>query len=104
METFSIIFTQEAQADLDNIKDARTYAAIERKIDELRTEPDRRGEALKGDLKAYRKLKAAGQRYRVIYQVAVLEGLVTIVVVGIRKEGDKRNAYRVAKGRLKGRS
>lgn len=53
METFSIIFTQEAQADLDNIKDARTYAAIERKIDELRTEPDRRGEALKGDLKAY---------------------------------------------------
>jgi len=103
VETFGIIFTNEAQDDLDNIKDARTYAAIERKIDELRTEPDRRGEALKGDLKAYRKLKAAGQRYRVIYQVAVLEGLVTIVVVGIRKEGDKRDACRVAKGRLKGR-
>ena len=99
MDTFSIIFTQEAQDDFDNIKDARTYTAIERKIDELRTEPDQRGEALKGDLKDYRKLKAA-RRYRVIYEVAMLEGLVTVVVVGIRKEGDKRDAYRIASKRL----
>lgn len=73
MDTFSIIFTETALADLDAIDDARTSKAIRRKIDELVTEPGRRGEELRGDLKNYRKLKAA-RRYRVIYQVASLEG------------------------------
>ena len=104
MTEFAIIFTETALADLDNIKDARTQKAIARKVDELKTEPDQRGAPLKGNLKDYRKLKAAGGRYRVIYQVAMLEGLVTIVVVGIRKEGDKRDAYRIASKRLKSRT
>ena len=47
-------------------------------------------------------VRAAGQRYRVVYQVALLEGVVTVVVVGIRKEGDRRDAYRVASKRLTG--
>ena len=100
MSEFAIIFTETALTDLDNIKDARTQKAIARKVDELKTEPDQRGAPLKGNLKDYRKLKAAGGRYRVIYQVAMLEGLVTIVVVGIRKEGDKRDAYQIASKRL----
>ena len=103
MDTFSIIFDQEARDDLDKITDNRTYDAIEKKIDELKTEPDKRGEALKGNLKDYRKLKAAGGRYRVIYEVAMLEGLVTVVVVGVRKQGDKNDAYRIASRRLGGR-
>lgn len=101
MDTFSIIFTETALADLDAIDDARTSKAIRRKIDELVTEPGRRGEGLRGDLKNYRKLKAA-RRYRVIYQVASLEGVVTVLVVGIRKAGDKRDVYRVAGKRLGG--
>ena len=102
MKTFSIIFTANAQADLDAIKDARTYQAIERKIDELETEPEKRGKPLGDDLAAYRVVRAAGQRYRVVYQVAMLEGVVTVVVIGIRKEGDKRDVYRVASKRLGG--
>lgn len=99
-ETFDIILTDEAQADLDAVSDRRTYAAIESKIDELATEPEQRGKALLGSLSDYRVVRAAGQRYRVVYQVAALEGVVTVVVVGIRKEGDKRDVYRVAKRRL----
>lgn len=97
--TFTIILTDDAQRDLENITDLRTYQAIERKIDELQNEPDKRGEALHGNFKDYRKLKAA-KRYRIIYQVAMLEGVVTVVVIGIRKEGDKADAYEVARKRL----
>lgn len=97
--TFTIILTDDAQRDLENITDLRTYQAIERKIDELQNEPDKRGEALHGNFKDYRKLKVA-KRYRIIYQVAMLEGVVTVVVIGIRKEGDKADAYEVARKRL----
>ncbi len=103
MTNFDIIFTESALTDLDDIKDARTQKAIARKVDELKTEPDQRGAPLKGNLKDFRKLKAAGGRYRVIYQVAMLESVVTVVVVGIRKEGDKRDAYRIANRRLGGK-
>lgn len=100
-EPFDIILTTEAQADLGGVTDNRTYAAIEAKIDELTTEPDKRGKALSGSLVDYRVVRAAGQRYRVVYQVAALEGVVTVVVVGIRKEGDKHDAYRIAAKRLR---
>lgn len=101
-QTFNLILTKEAKSDLDAIGDRRTYAAIERKIDELATDPERWGKALAGTLADFRSVRAAGQRYRAIYQVSVLEGVVTVVVIGIRKEGDKRDAYRVAGKRLKG--
>ncbi len=97
--THKISLTDEARADLDGIKDNHTYSATERKIDELATEPGQRGEPLRGDLKDYRKLKAA-KRCRVIYRVTVEEGRVTVVVMGIRKEGDKRDACEIARKRL----
>ncbi len=100
---FSIILTADAQADLNGIQDRRSYSAIERKIDELQSEPDKRGKELTGDLKGYHSVRAAGQRYRVVYQVAMLEGVVTVVVIAIRKEGDKRDAYRVARRRVGGK-
>lgn len=99
-DQFDIILTEAAQSDLDGVQDTRTYRAIESKIDELTTEPDKRGKALTGSLSDYRVVRAAGQRYRVVYQVAALEGVVTVVVIGIRKEGDKRDVYRIAGRRL----
>src|SRR5688572_12822304 len=102
-ETFEIILTEEAQSDLNAIKDGRTYSAIETSIDRLESEPDKRGKQLRGKLSDYWSMRAAGQRYRVLYQIGVLEGVVTVVVVGIRKEGDKRDAYKVANKRLGGK-
>lgn len=89
-----------AENDLEAITDVRTRKVIIRKAFDLNTEPDKQGKQLSGDLAAYRVVRAAGQRYRVVYQVATLESVVTVVVVGIRKEGDKRDAYRVAGKRL----
>lgn len=99
-KTFDVIITDKAQSDLNTISDTRTYQAITRKIDALELEPDKQGKPLGKDLADYRAVRAAGQRYRIIYQVGVLEGVVTVVVIGIRKEGDKRDAYRIASKRL----
>ena len=98
--TFEVVFTGEVDRDLEAITDVRTRTAVIRKALDLDTEPDKQGKSLGGDLAAYRVVRAAGQRYRVVYQVASLDGVVTIVVVGIRKEGDKRDVYRVAGRRL----
>jgi mRNA interferase RelE/StbE len=101
--TFEVAFTNEADADLEAITDVRTRTTIIRKAFELEIEPMAKGKPLGNNLKDYRSIRAAGQRYRIIYQVGLLEGVVTVVVVGIRKEGDKRDAYRVASKRLGGR-
>jgi hypothetical protein len=38
-----------------------------------------------------------GQRYRIIYKLQDTEILVAVVCIGIRKEGDKKDVYEVAK-------
>jgi mRNA interferase RelE/StbE len=98
--THEVIFTDEVDRDLEAITDVRTRNAVIRKALDLDDEPDKQGKSLSGNLSAYRVVRAAGQRYRVVYQVATLEDVVTVVVVGIRKEGDKRDVYRVAGKRL----
>ncbi len=100
MRRFTVIVEDDAQRDLDEIGDRRVYAAIENKIDRLEADPDKQGKPLRKDLTTYRSIRAAQGRYRVIYQVAMVEGLVMVVVVGIRAKGDRRDVYRRANRRL----
>ncbi len=86
--SFVVIANSDAEADLDAITDARIYKAVSRKIRGLEQEPQKQGRS-SGGLRAYRSVRATGQRYRVICQVASLEGVVT-VVVGIRRTASKR--------------
>jgi mRNA interferase RelE/StbE len=71
--TYRIVITPQAQSDLKAVEDQRNQKAIASKIDDLQTEPEKRGKPLTEDLKGYYSVRAAGQRYRVIYQVQVLE-------------------------------
>jgi mRNA interferase RelE/StbE len=119
--TYRIVLTPLAQSDLKAIEDQRSQKAIVSKINDLQTEPEKRGKPMREDLKGYYSLRAAGQRYRVIYKTQVLElepsptqkgqqqnkdssptvdRVVTVVVVGIRKEGSKSDAYEIARKRL----
>lgn len=97
---FQVSFSEEADGDLAAISDAATREVIIRRALELDHEPLSQGKPLQGDLKTYRSIRAAGQRYRVIYQVAVSAGAVTVVVVGIRCEGNNKDVYKVASKRL----
>ena len=101
LPTFQVSLTDEADKDLAQISDAATREVVLRRALELRVEPLKQGKPLTGNLRHYRSVRAAGQRYRIVYQVAVTAGQVVIVVIGIRKAGSKRDAYAVAEKRLK---
>lgn len=97
---FQVSFSEEADGDLAAISDVATREVVIRRALELRLEPLSQGKSLRGDLKTYRSVRAAGQRYRVIYQVAVSAGAVMVVVVGIRREGHRSDVYKIASKRL----
>jgi mRNA interferase RelE/StbE len=100
MNDFEVKFEDAADQDLAAISDQGTVEAIIRRAFELKQEPMKQGKPLKGGLKDYRSVRAAGQRYRIVYQVAVEAGRVVIAVIGIRKAKDKKDVYAMAAKRL----
>ncbi len=52
---------------------------------------------MRDDLIGYRSVRAVGQRYRVLYKVYEERVTVLVVALGIRKDGDKKDAYELAK-------
>lgn len=100
MSSFTVELNHDAQNDLREIKDTRTKRAITSGLLRLQLEPAKRGKPLGDELQGYYSIRLAGQRYRALYSIAVSQGVVTVVVIAIRKEGDKRDAYRVASKRL----
>lgn len=97
---FRVQLTDAARDDLRASGDARTRQAVFSRALALDIEPLAQGKAPTGDLKGYRSVRAAGQRYRILYRVGVQRGVVTVAVVGIRKGGDQRDVYRVTSKRL----
>jgi mRNA interferase RelE/StbE len=106
--TYEVTTTVKAQRYLRAIKHGQTKAEIIATLLALSVEPLLQGKPLRGNLAQYRSVRAAKNRYRVIYSVAIIalpdrdqpdqEGSVT--VIGIRKEGDKRDVYELAAKRL----
>lgn len=103
MSTFIVELSRDAEEDLASIDDIRTRKSISNGLLRLEIEPAKRGKQLKGDLREYYSIRLAGQRYRAVYSVSVKQGIVTVAVVSIRKQGDKHDVYRVASKRLKDR-
>ncbi len=97
---YKIKLTKIAIENLDKI-DSKTRTQIVNKIELLKEDPNLRGKQLKGLLKEYRSIRAAGQRYRIIYKVEETEILVLIISVGIRKDGDKKDIYELMKKYIK---
>jgi mRNA interferase RelE/StbE len=97
MNQWRIVVADEAMKQLKAIKDNRIKTAISKRIDELQWEPDKQGKALEDNLAGYRSVRAVGQRYRIIYQLQDQQVIVSVVTVGIRKEGDTKDAYAMAK-------
>ena len=71
------------------------------KIESLRENPELLGKQLRGPLKEYRSVRAAGQRYRIIYKIFKEEITIIVLAVGIRKEGDKKDIYELMKKYIK---
>ena len=97
---YKIKLTQIAAENIKKL-DGRTRTQVINKIDALQTEPLLLGKRLKGPLKELRSVRAAGQRYRIIYKVLQEEIIVIVVAVGIRKAGDKNDIYELMKKYIK---
>lgn len=80
---------------LSKVKDKREQQGLSKRIEQLKFEPDKQGKALSGRLQGYRSIRALGQRYRIVYRVDKEKIIVVIVGAGIRKEGDKKDIYKI---------
>jgi mRNA interferase RelE/StbE len=91
-----ILVTAEAKRQLAQITDLRVRDLVKNALQGLRTEPDKQGKSLAGELEGYRSLRVVGQRYRILFKPEHERVTVYIVAVGMRKAGDKTDVYEVA--------
>jgi mRNA interferase RelE/StbE len=93
---YRIEITRAALESLKGLTDRRTRDAIVRRIDALDEEPVPQGNNLRGDLAGLFSVRAAGQRYRVVYGVDEAREKVMVYLVGIRREGSRQDVYALA--------
>jgi mRNA interferase RelE/StbE len=83
------------------ITDRRTPERVRDRIDGLAVDPELQGKALLGELKGHRSLRAAGQRFRIVYRVHRAHVEVLVVAIGRRAEGSREDIYRLAQRLLR---
>ena len=94
--TYQIALTPTAVRLLEAISDRRIREQLRNRIDGLAHEPEQQGKPMRDELFGFRSLRAVGQRYRIIYRVDRGRVLVIVIAVGLRKEGDRQDIYRLA--------
>jgi mRNA interferase RelE/StbE len=92
-----ILLTPTALKLLSDISDRRIREKIGAVIDRLTEDPKKQGKALLGELSGFRSIRAALQRYRIIYQIKDNDIIVVIFAVGICCDGAKDDVYNLAK-------
>lgn len=97
---YRITLTELAAQTLKRLE-ATARNQIIRKIEQLEQDPALLGKPLSGPLKGFRSVRAAGQRYRIVYRIEDERIVVIVMAVGIRKAGDKQDIYELMKRLVK---
>ena len=93
---YRILITNTCLTLIDKIPDKKIQHSILNRIKKLSDEPDKQGKKLVKDLSGFRSVHAAG-RYRIIYKINKKTVIIYVLAAGIRKEGDKKDIYKIAK-------
>jgi mRNA interferase RelE/StbE len=93
---WKVEITTFALKQLQDITDKRVRANLFERIEELANDPENQGKPLRNELSGLRSVKAIGQRYRIIFKVERQQVTVVVVALGIRKDGDRGDIYRIA--------
>ena len=93
---YKILITDTCLALIEKIPDKKIRRTILNRIEGLSDEPDKQGKMLVKDLSGFRSIHAAG-RYRIIYKIDKQTVIIYILAAGIRKQGDKKDIYEIAK-------
>jgi mRNA interferase RelE/StbE len=99
--TWKVVLTREARRILDEVRDRRVQRQIARRIGDLAEEPDQLGKPLLGELAGLRSVRAAGQRYRILYRLDGERVTVLVVALGRRQAGSTRDVYELARKLLR---
>lgn len=95
--TWRVLITPAALEMLKGITDRRIRSQVAQTVSSLSEDPEKKGRPLMGELAGYRSLRAAGQRYRVIYKIEKEQVIVVVVATGRRKEGDRKDISSLAR-------
>ena len=93
---YRILITDTCLRLLEKIPNKKIQRSILDRIQKLSDEPEKQGKKLVKDLAGFRSLHAAG-RYRIIYKIEKRTVTIYVLAAGIRKEGDKKDIYKIAK-------
>ncbi|MDY6839499.1 MAG: type II toxin-antitoxin system RelE/ParE family toxin [Thermodesulfobacteriota bacterium] len=93
---YRVLITDTCLGLIARIPDKIIQREILNRIEKLSHEPDKQGKGLVKDLARFRSVHAAG-RYRIIYKIDKQTVIVYNLAAGIRKEGDKKDIYEIAK-------
>lgn len=93
---YRILITTTCLRLIEKIPDKKIQRTILDRIEQLSDEPDKQGKKLVKDLSGFLSVQTAG-RYRIIYEIDKRTVIVYILAAGIRKEGDKKDIYEIAK-------
>jgi mRNA interferase RelE/StbE len=93
---YRILITDTCLTLLRRIRDKKIQRTILDRIKQLSDEPDKQGKKLVKDLSGFRSVHAAG-RYRIIYKIDKKTVIIYVLAAGIRKEGDKKDIYAIAR-------
>ena len=96
MKRWNVRLTDFVIEQLAQISDQREKEIIRTKLRQLEVDPDKQGKRLVDELTGCRVVRAAGQRYRIIYRMQAEHISVLVVFIGRRKEGDKKDVYTLA--------
>lgn len=92
-----IVVTPLALRQIKQVFDKRVREKIADVIDHLAVDPEKQGKPLTAELSGFRSIRAVGQRYRIIYKIHKEQVVVIVVAAGLRKEGDKKDIYALAR-------
>src|SRR6266704_3924270 len=97
MKRWNVIIMPVAKKQLASIRNRRVQEGLRTSLRRLEYEPEKQGKPLVDELIGYRSLRAVGQRYRILYKLEEEQVIVAVVALGIRKAGDKKDVYELAK-------
>jgi mRNA interferase RelE/StbE len=94
---WNVKLTMPALRQFAAVKDTRIKEQISRRINTLADNPEQQGKPLSNELTGYYSVRAVAQRYRILYRLETDQIIVVVVAMGIRKDGDKKDVYALAK-------
>ncbi len=97
---YKVLITDTCFALIKKIGDKNIQRTILERIAKLSDEPEKQGKMLVKDLSGFRSIHVAG-RYRALYKIEINTVIVYVLAAGIRKEGDKKDIYQIAKKLLR---